>query len=46
MNREELMEILELKHSGNFRENYLHPALEKEYIEMTLLDRAKTKNTD
>jgi len=41
MSRDELMSVLELKHPGNFRENYLHPVLEKEYIEMTLPDNPK-----
>lgn len=28
MSRKEIQEALELKHAGNFRENYLDPALE------------------
>jgi hypothetical protein len=42
MSRNDLMNILELNHSGNFRENYLHPALENGYIEMTIPDKLKS----
>lgn len=42
MSRSELMKILSLNHSGNFRENYLHPALEQGYIEMSLPDKPKS----
>jgi hypothetical protein len=31
-----LMELLVLKHRPTFRKNYLHPALEHGFIEMTL----------
>lgn len=41
--RTELMELLQLKHVGNFRNNYLNPALEKSYIEMTFPDSPKNK---
>lgn len=34
MSRKEIQKVLELKHEGNFRENYLEPALIKELIEM------------
>jgi hypothetical protein len=32
--RKELQEALELKHRGNFRENYLEPALDGGYIRL------------
>lgn len=38
------MGVLELKHLPNFRKNYLHPALEANYIEMTLPDKPKSSN--
>jgi predicted HTH transcriptional regulator len=34
MNRTDIQDKLELKHEGNFRDNYLVPALETEMIEM------------
>jgi len=34
MSRKQIQEALELKHEGNFRENYLEPALKELYIEM------------
>jgi ATP-dependent DNA helicase RecG len=34
MSRTELRDILGLKHKGNFRDNYLEPALEQGYIQM------------
>jgi ATP-dependent DNA helicase RecG len=34
MSRKEIQQALGLKHEGNFRENYLEPALEAELIEM------------
>lgn len=34
MSRKQIQEALELKHEGNFRENYLEPALKEQYIEM------------
>lgn len=39
MSRQELMERLELKHRPNFMENYIQPALDAEYIVMTLPDK-------
>ena len=44
MNRSELMNILGLKHSANFRENYLHPAIKQGLIEMTIPEKPKSKN--
>jgi len=41
--RSELMAELELKHAGNFRDNYLNAALENNYIEMTLPDKPQSK---
>jgi predicted HTH transcriptional regulator len=34
MSRKEIQKVLQLKHEGNFRENYLEPALAKEFIQM------------
>lgn len=34
MSRKEIQKALQLKHEGNFRENYLEPALKKELIQM------------
>lgn len=34
MSRKEIQQILGLKHEGNFRENYLEPAIELGLIEM------------
>ena len=36
MKRQEMQEMLGLKHNENFRDNYLLPALESGYIEMTI----------
>ena len=44
MNRQELMDKLELKHRPNFMEKYIQPALDAEYIEMTLPDKLKSIN--
>jgi predicted HTH transcriptional regulator len=33
--RPELMEALDLRHNGNFRDNYLRPAMESGFVEMT-----------
>lgn len=33
------MELLGLKHRPSFRNNYLLPALELGYVEMTILDK-------
>lgn len=38
MSRKEIQEILELKHEGNFRENYVIPALDNKLIEMKYPD--------
>jgi ATP-dependent DNA helicase RecG len=38
MSRKEIQELLELRHSANFRENYLEPALEIGVIEMKYPD--------
>jgi predicted HTH transcriptional regulator len=42
MSRTELMERLGLRHNQTFRENYLHPALINNLIEMTLPDKPKS----
>jgi hypothetical protein len=34
LSRKEIQQVLGLKHKGNFRENYLEPALEQEVIRM------------
>lgn len=39
MKRLEIQNLLELKHEGNFRDNYLLPALESGFIEMTMPDK-------
>lgn len=38
MSRKEIQQALELKHEGNFRENYLEPALAEAVIEMKYPD--------
>ncbi|MFA5297577.1 MAG: ATP-binding protein, partial [Lutibacter sp.] len=38
MSRKAIQDVLELKHEGNFRENYLEPALKDEYIQMKYPD--------
>jgi hypothetical protein len=38
MSRKEMQQALELKHEGNFRENYLEPALAEAAIEMKYPD--------
>jgi hypothetical protein len=35
MTRQTMMQLLDLKDRKNFRENYLNPAIDKEWIEMT-----------
>ncbi|GAB4345524.1 MAG: helix-turn-helix domain-containing protein [Flammeovirgaceae bacterium] len=42
--RKELMIKLRMKHNQNFRDNYLHPALEKKLIELTIPDKPNSKN--
>jgi len=42
--RTELMELLGLNHIGNFRNNYLNPAMYAGLIEMTHPDSPKSKN--
>jgi len=39
----ELRKQLNLKHRPTFRENYLHPALEKGYIEMTIPEKPSSR---
>ena len=38
------MDILKLKHTPNFRKNYLNPAIEKEYLEMTIPETPNSIN--
>ena len=38
MSRKQIQEALELKHEGNFRENYLEPALKEQFIAMKYPD--------
>ncbi len=40
----ELMERVGLKHRPTFRENYLLPAIEAGYIEMTIPDKPHSSN--
>ena len=42
--RQELMNILQLKHNPNFRDNYLNPAMEEGFIEMTIPDKPNSTN--
>ena len=42
--RQELMNILQLKHNPNFRDNYLNPTMEEGYIEMTIPDTPNSTN--
>ncbi|MBK9401751.1 MAG: transcriptional regulator [Bacteroidetes bacterium] len=42
--RPELMKILDMRHIPNFRDNYLRPALEAGFIEMTEPDKPNTPN--
>lgn len=42
--REDLMQMLDLKHIPTFRDNYLNPALKEGYIEMTLPEKPTSKN--
>jgi predicted HTH transcriptional regulator len=41
MSRKEIQKALQLKHEGNFRENYLEPALKKAVIQMKYPDSPK-----
>ena len=41
--RQELMDLLDLKHNPSFRDNYLHPAIEAGYIEMTKPEALNSK---
>ena len=38
MSRKQILEALDLKHEGNFRENYLEPALKEGFIRMKYPD--------
>jgi hypothetical protein len=40
----ELVERLGLSHRPTFRRNYLNPALEEEFIEMTIPEKPKSRN--
>jgi hypothetical protein len=42
--RQELMNILQLKHNSNFRDNYLNPAMDEGFIEMTIPDKPNSPN--
>ncbi len=44
MSRQELMNILDLKHNQTFRENYLYPLLEGELVEMTIPENPTDPN--
>lgn len=44
MSRQDLMQALDLKHNPTFRENYLHPVLNGEWIEMTIAERPNDPN--
>jgi hypothetical protein len=44
MARQEIMDILDLKHNPTFRENYLNPALQEKWIEMTIPGKANDPN--
>ena len=43
MRRQELQELLGLKHEDHFREAYLKPALEAGLIEMTVPDKPRSR---
>lgn len=40
----QIMERLGLSHRPSFRKNYLHPALDKGLIEMTIPDKQNSRN--
>ncbi len=42
MDRQKLMDALQLRHRVNFMEKYIRPSLEEEYIEMTIPDKPKS----
>ena len=42
MDRQEIQNKLSLSHRENFRSNYLKPALEQGFIEMTIPDKANS----
>ena len=44
MKRSEIQDLLSLKHSGNFRNNYILPALERGFIEMTIPESPSSPN--
>jgi predicted HTH transcriptional regulator len=44
MKRSEIQTLLHLKHSGNFRNNYILPALERGLIEMTIPESPNSPN--
>jgi hypothetical protein len=39
----ELRNILNIKHRPTFRDNYLHPALDAEFIEMTIPEKPTSR---
>jgi predicted HTH transcriptional regulator len=43
-NRQEILKILDLRHVPNFRDNYLNPAIEQGFIEMTIPDKPNSPN--
>ena len=43
MSREEIMAVLDLRHRPHFMREYLKPALEAEFVEMTLSDRPNSR---
>ena len=42
MKRSEIQEALDLKHRDNFMEQYLQPAINEGYVEMTIPDKPKS----
>lgn len=44
MERQGIQDKLGLSHRENFRSNYLKPALELEFIEMTIPDKPNSRN--
>ena len=43
MDRQEIQNKLGLSHRENFRSNYIKPALEQRYIEMTIPDKPNSR---